>query len=90
MNVVLAIKLVRIRIKVVDSLNLDSGVEKVVFATTEVCHGSEGLKRLHRFDMDAHTGFSYRYFPAMQVVHINNFSLRYTSVDVLLERRGVN
>lgn len=44
-NVVLAVEVVWVHFLVVDSFYLDRSVEESIFATTQVSHSSQGLKR---------------------------------------------
>lgn len=53
-NVVLAVEVMWVHFLVVDSFYLDRCVEKSVFATTQVSHGSQSFERLLRLYVNCH------------------------------------
>jgi hypothetical protein len=59
-DVVLAMEVVWVHFFVIDSFHLDCGVEKSIFATTQVSNSSQGLEGLLRLYVDSHRELALR------------------------------
>lgn len=88
-NVVFTNEVMGVLLFVVDSFDLDSCVEQVIFASAQVSHCGKGLEGLAALDVDGHRQLAHRDRPQMHVVNIDDVCF-VLFPDVLLELTSVN